>query len=221
MTSAHSQTPIDDTKTLPADHQDTISMASNSEIAAEATSPRPTDITKATQEPPRSPKRKATDDDEASEPIQTVPKKRKVTFNTSTFVRAECDIDILRHQSSDDATKYTTRPLIDTRSRRRSNCRRKSGHYLRGDWAVKEGSENVNTSGRSFDFPAWERYVKELEQEGKEIDEWDEMLHDPQLFLQARTQVEESQAIFLGAVVAVARAYLVSAAVIWRVLRRR
>ena len=90
---------------------------------------------------------------------------------------------------------------------------------------MKEGSENVNTSGRSFDFPAWERYVKELEQEGKEIDEWDEMLRDPKLFLQARTQrmeqVEESQAIFLGAVLAVAGAYLVSAAAIWRVLRRR
>jgi hypothetical protein len=220
---------------LPEEPQATISSVTKPAASPEATAPTPQDTTsqvEATQDPPRSPKRKAAGNDESPETIQAPPKKRKVTFAQVIYVRSEANIDTLRHHhtsppTSDDATKsHTTQPLKDTKSRRRRIYTRQGRKYQPGAWAASEGSEVVNTSGWRFkeDFDAWEVYVKELEAEGKKMDDWDALLSNPRQFLRARrrriVQAQDLAEFRLGALVTVAGTHVTVAAVLWQFIRR-
>jgi hypothetical protein len=219
----------------PEDPQDTISSETKPAASPEATTPTPQDTTsqvEATQDPPRSPKRKAIDDDESPENIPAPPKKRKVTFNQVIYVRSEANIDTLRHHhtspaTSDDATKtHTIRPLKDIKSRQRRTYTRKGRKYQPGAWAASEGSEVVNTSGWRFkeDFDAWEVYVKELKAEGKKMDDWDTLLSNLRQFLRARrrrvVQAQDLAEFRLGALATVAGTHVTVAAVLWQFIRR-
>jgi hypothetical protein len=210
-----------DIMTPPGEAQDTISTTTNLLSPPEATNPPPKDSNvdaKATQDPPRSPKRKANDDGECAEATPTPPKKCKVTFNAETSVRTESDIDILRHQYTsntvpDESTRHTIRPLNGTQRGRRSLCWRKSTRYLPGDWAITKGRENVNTSGcgskgnldryaevdeagdeklwraRQKEWDVWNEYVKALDAGAKKEDRWSELMRDPRAFLVARPRI--------------------------------
>ncbi|KAF2820287.1 hypothetical protein CC86DRAFT_428898 [Ophiobolus disseminans] len=131
-----------------------------------------------------------------------------------------------RKAQDTEENAVTTRPLLGTHRRRRSTYCRKSSRYISGTWAVSEGCENVDTSGCSFkdDFGACEQYVKALEAEGKDMDEWDALLRDPKAFLRARTprivRGSDLERMRLGVMAGVVGAHVVVAAVLWQVLRR-
>lgn len=92
-----------------------------------------------------------------------------VRFNDAVYVRTEADVDVLRDNvirqkasSPSNTGAMPSRPdyVISlkshagpSRSSKSGSCRRTSGRYKPGQWAVGEGSKFIDTSGAKILFP--------------------------------------------------------------------